>query len=177
MTSPRRRRAAALSHSLWLFCFCEAVWTLLTWTTNVESDVTGGCVSVAVTAALLPIFRDTATIRLTPARLVAAGSLAARSLVGVVTANVKLARRIWSPSMPLRSGMVEVATKARSDAGLAAVGLVTSLIVDNQIVDISRPRNRLLYHAVHVPTGGSAYDEINGPVDRRVAALEATVDG
>ena len=48
--------------------------------------------------------------------------------------------------------MVIVPTTESSDGGLAAVGLITSLIVDNQIVDLDRATHRLQYHAVAVPS-------------------------
>ena len=81
--------------------------------------------------------------------------------------NLSLSRRIWSPSRPLRPGMVIVPTEMRSDAGLTAVGLVTSLIVDNQIVDIDRKRGELQYHAVWVDTEDPDANrkKINGPVE------------
>jgi hypothetical protein len=52
--------------------------------------------------------------------------------------------------------------------GLAATGLISSLIVDNQIVDINRERSELQYHAVAVPHGNRQHpeDDINAPVER-----------
>ncbi len=99
--------------------------------------------------------------------------LAAGTLRGIVVANLKLSRLILTPSLPLRSGMVIVPTAARSDGGLAAVGLITSLIVDNQIVDVDRARHLLQYHAVCVPEGGreQAREAINGPVERMLEPL------
>jgi multicomponent Na+:H+ antiporter subunit E len=47
--------------------------------------------------------------------------------------------------------MVIVPTSQRSAGGLTAVGLVTSLIVDNQLVDLDRDGAQLQYHAVEVP--------------------------
>jgi multicomponent Na+:H+ antiporter subunit E len=69
--------------------------------------------------------------------------------------------------------MVIVPTDARTDGGLAAVGLISSLIVDNQIVDVDRGRHLLQYHAVTVPEGGrrAAREAINGPVERMLEPL------
>jgi multicomponent Na+:H+ antiporter subunit E len=131
-------------------------------------------VSALITAAMLPLLANTGTIRITPRRIAKAlvlGSLVARN---IVLANVVLARRIWSPSRPIRTGMVVVPTKVRSDAGLCAVGVITSLIVDNQIVDVDRARHTMLYHAIVVPDADAAYDDVNGPVDQRIADLERT---
>ena len=86
----------------------------------------------------------------------------------IVLANIELARRIWAPSRPLSSGMVIVPTQERTDGGLAATGLISSLIVDNQIVDIDRERSELQYHAVAVQHGNRQHpeDDINAPVER-----------
>jgi hypothetical protein len=45
--------------------------------------------------------------------------------------------------------------------------MVTSLIVDNQLVDLDRRAGQLQYHAVEVPEGGpeEARKAINGPVE------------
>jgi multicomponent Na+:H+ antiporter subunit E len=74
--------------------------------------------------------------------------------------------------------MVVVPTHERSDLGLTTVGLVTSLIVDNQIVDLDRRRHELQYHAVAVPEGGpeAAREEINAPVERCLEGLRTNDD-
>lgn len=61
-------------------------------------------------------------------------------------------------------------TTQRSELGLTVVGVVSSLIVDNQIVDVDRSRGRLLYHAVDVPPRDPevARDRINGPLERHL---------
>jgi multicomponent Na+:H+ antiporter subunit E len=74
--------------------------------------------------------------------------------------------------------MVIAATEAETDGALTAVGLLTSLVVDNQLVDLDRPRRLLQYHAVVVPPGGP--DEvraaINGPIERLLAPLVGPED-
>jgi multicomponent Na+:H+ antiporter subunit E len=87
-----------------------------------------------------------------------------------VDANLSLSRRIWSPSRPLRPGMVVVPTELRSDGGLAAVGLISSLIVDNQIVDVDRDRHELQYHAVWIDSADPEVNrrKINGPLEERL---------
>ncbi|AGP65519.1 hypothetical protein OEM_39840 [Mycobacterium intracellulare subsp. yongonense 05-1390] len=87
-----------------------------------------------------------------------------------MAANLSLSRRILSPSRPLRSGMIIVPTQARSDGELAATGLLTSLVVDNQFVDLDRGRHLLQYHAMAVPRG-PARESVNGPLESRVIAV------
>jgi multicomponent Na+:H+ antiporter subunit E len=150
-------------------------WVLLTWTPfSFETEAVGLVGSVVVAFALAP-FGEVARPWLIgdPRRVVAALRLVVGTLRGMVVANLRLTRIILTPSLPVRSGMVIVPTTARSDGGLAAVGLITSLIVDNQIVDVDRRRHLLQYHAVCVPRGDreQAREEINGPVERMLEPL------
>jgi multicomponent Na+:H+ antiporter subunit E len=155
--------------------WCFVTWVLLTWTLTVEFIVVGLVISVALAVALAPMGAVVAPWRLLePRRLFAAVVLLGDMTRRIVIANASLARRIWLPSRPLRSGMVIVLTRERSEGGLAAVGLLSSLVVDNQIVDVDQRDHELLYHAVDVPDGTAAqqYAAINGGIERRVAGVE-----
>jgi multicomponent Na+:H+ antiporter subunit E len=160
---------------LGLSCWCYLVWILLTWTCTAEQLLFGAVVALAVGAALSRLLGPVPGPwrLLVPRNAAAVARVAGTALVRVPVANVRLAARIWRPSRPLRSGMVVVPTEEHSDAGLATVGLVTSLIVDNQIVDLDRPHGLLQYHAVDVPEGGPAASRaaINAPVERALSGL------
>lgn len=153
-----------------LYVWAYGVWLLLTWTVTFEQLVFGGLLALAVSLALAPLGEVAAPWRLLDPRVLAAsGRLLAVSLVRIVHANVGLARRIWAPSRPLRSGMVIVPTSLESDGGLGALGLITSLIVDNQIVDVDRRRGELQFHAVSVPVDDSTQgrrEAITAPTER-----------
>ena len=107
-------------------------------------------------------------------RLVA---LAVTSLARIVRANVLLALRVWSPSLPLRSGMLVFPTKLKSDGALTAVALVSSVIVDNQLVDLEP--GRVQYHAIWVDSTDpeEAYEAINGPLERLLLPLDPGSSG
>jgi multicomponent Na+:H+ antiporter subunit E len=164
----RGRRVAALA--AWAY----AVWILLTWTATVEVFLVGAVVALGCGVAFAPLGEVVGPWGvLRPGRLGALLMLGAECAVRIVIANLSLTRRILSPSRPLRSGMVVVATEARSDGELAATGLLTSLVVDNQFVDLDRNRHRLQYHAMAVPEG-PARESVNGPLERRVIAMSRT---
>lgn len=162
-------RARRVLDTAGLAAWCLLVWILLTWTATLEQAVFGVAISIVVAALLAPLGPVVPPWRLpAPATARAAVLLLVTSVARVVVANVRLAARIWAPSRPLRSGMVIVPTRQRSVAGLTIVGLLTSVVVDNQLVDLDRRRRELVYHAVDVPEGGpeQAYAEINEPVER-----------
>lgn len=156
------RRVLALS--VWAF----GIWVILTWTRTLEQLVFGAVASVLVALALAPIGPVAEPWRfLVPRRLIALVRLLVACLWRILVANLGLARRIWDPRRPLAPGMVIVPTQMSDDAGLAGVGLLTSLIVDNQIVDVDRKRNALQYHAVAVPDGSpeAVRGSVNGPIE------------
>lgn len=162
------RRVFALA--IWSY----GVWLLLTWTATAEQLLFGAGLALAVAASLAPLGPVVGPWQLLrPARLVAVSRLAGYAAVNIVRANLGLARRIWSPARPLRSGMVIVPTIARTDGELAATGVITSLIVDNQVVDLDRSEHELQYHAVAVPEGDDRAEEINAPVERRIAKVRS----
>lgn len=158
-----------------LFCWAFLIWVLLTWTWMLETLLFGAGIAAAVAAGLAPLGEVAPPWRLlNPRRLGAACWLGLVAAGHIVTANLRLSRRIWAPSRPLRSGMVTAATRATSEGELAAVGLLTSVIVDNQLVDLYRSGHRLQYHAVAVPDGDAEQvrGAINGPVEHLVTRLE-----
>jgi multicomponent Na+:H+ antiporter subunit E len=162
------RRALALA--IWTY----AVWLLITWTATAEQLTVGAAVSVAIgcgLAGLGPVASPWSA--LAPRRFVRVVLLLGDSLVRIVRANVSLARRIWSPRRPVRSGMIIVGTEARTDGELAATGLITSLIVDNQITDLDRSAAELQYHAVDVPSGNGDQrrERVSGPTERQVLRI------
>ena len=165
------RRVLALS------CWAYLVWVLLTWTLTLETQLFGAGVALAVAVLLAPLGEVAPPWRLlAPRRLAGAAALLASVAGRVVVANLRLSRLIWHPRLrrpggPLRAGMVIVPTRYQAAGPLTAVGLITSLIVDNQITDLDVGRRQLQYHAVVVPDGGpeQAREEINGPVERLLA--------
>jgi multicomponent Na+:H+ antiporter subunit E len=151
-----------------LWCWAYLVWALLTWTLTVEQVLYGAAIALAVAVALAPLGEVAGPWLLLRPRALAGGAWLLVAAAGrVLLANLRLSRRIWDPRRPLASGMVITPTRERQDWGLAAVGVISSLIVDNQITDLNARAQELQYHAVAVPEGGQeqAREQVNGPVE------------
>lgn len=162
-----RRRVA-------LFVLAYTIWILLSWTRTVEQLAVGAALSVIVAAACAPLGPVLAPwSMLRPRRLWAIVATAFWAVGQIVRANLSLSRRIWAPSRPIRPGMVIVATEMETEGELTAVGLVTSLIVDNQLIDIDRERHEMLFHTVWVDSDDPSVNrqEINGPIEARIHAI------
>ncbi|HEX2191730.1 MAG TPA: Na+/H+ antiporter subunit E [Acidimicrobiales bacterium] len=148
-------------------------WTVLSWTASLEHILYGAVVSAVAALAVSPLGPAARPWLLADvrrlARLVA---LAGLCLLRIVRANVVLARRVWSPSLPLRSGMLVFPTEMKSDGAVTAVALVSSVIVDNQLVDVEP--GRVQYHAIWVGSTDEddAYEAINGPLERLLRPLD-----
>jgi multicomponent Na+:H+ antiporter subunit E len=151
------------------------MWVLLTWTLTLEQLAFGAAFAFAVAVALSPL-GDVAGPwwLLRPRRIVGVVRLALVASARILAANVKLAARIWSPRRPLASGMLIVPTEMTHDGGVTAVGLITSLIVDNQITDVNMAAHLLQYHAIAVPPGTreDARRAVNGPIEELLLFLE-----
>jgi multicomponent Na+:H+ antiporter subunit E len=151
-----------------LFCWAALVWVLLTWTLTVEQLLFGAAVSLVVAVALAPLGNVAGPWRLLRPRALIGGCWLLIATAGrVLVANLELSRRIWNPRRPLTSGMVISPTRERADWGLAAVGVISSLIVDNQLADLDARAHELQYHAVAVPRGDAEQvrQQVNGPVE------------
>jgi multicomponent Na+:H+ antiporter subunit E len=162
---PSRRILARL---IGLWCWGYLVWALLTWTLTVEQVLLGAFIAAAVAVALAPLGEVAGPWKLLRPRALAGGVWLLLAAAGrVLLANLRLSRRIWDPRRPLASGMVITPTRERTDGGLAAVGVISSLIVDNQITDLDARAHELQYHAVAVPHGGpeDVRAQVNGPVE------------
>jgi multicomponent Na+:H+ antiporter subunit E len=163
-----------ITRLLALFVWAYGVWLLLTWTVTFEQLVFGGLLAAVVACALAPLGEVARPWRLLDPRILfAVLRLLVVSLGRIVRANVELARRIWTPSLPLASGLISVPTSMRTDGGVGGTGLITSLIVDNQLADLDRRRNELQFHAVTVPDGDAAAKgaAITEPTERLLAPI------
>jgi multicomponent Na+:H+ antiporter subunit E len=169
VTGPQRMAMARRIAGL--FCWSYACWVLLTWTRTAEQLLIGAAIAAVVAVALAPLGAVAGPWQLlTPRRLAALAALLGYTAYRIVAANLRLSRLIWDPHLRrrLRTGMVIVETTEASVGGIAAVGLITSVIVDNQLVDLDPSQAQLQYHAVEVPEGGpeQVREKINGPVER-----------
>jgi multicomponent Na+:H+ antiporter subunit E len=156
-----------------LWCWSILIWTLLTWTPTVEQFTVGVGVSLLVALACAPLGPVAGPWALLyPRRIVPLLALVAAVSTRVVTANWHLSRLIWSMAGP-PSGMVVVPTDARTDGELTTVGVLTSLIVNSQIVDLDRRRHRLQYHAVEVTSRDPDVnrDRVNRAIEERTIAV------
>jgi multicomponent Na+:H+ antiporter subunit E len=148
-------------------------WVLLTWTATLEQLAYGVAVSIGVAVVLYPLGPVATPWRLLhPRRFLRLAAVLATSAGRILWANLVLARRVWLPSRPIRTGMLVVPTDLRTDGGITAIGLLGSIIVDHQLVDLEP--GRLQYHAVWVASADpiKARERINGRLERLLQPID-----
>jgi len=154
-----------------LFAWCYLVWLLLTLTPTVEVFLVGVPVGLLCAALLAPLAPAAGPWRLLrPATALHWLRATVRLGASIVRANVMMARLVWTRNVRPPSGMVVVPSRTGDTDLLATTGLLSSLVVDNQVVDVDPSRSELMYHCIEVPPeDADAYDLVNGPVERLVS--------
>lgn len=131
------------------FVFAFAFWLLLVGTLDRQELVAG--VLVAAASAVLTLGRPAVLggIRLTPYAPVAVLGYLGALLVALVRSNLDMARRVLSPSLPIRPAMVRVSTALRSDLGRLVLANSITLTPGTLTVDVLD--GELLVHWVDCP--------------------------
>ena len=148
-------------------------WLVLTWTVSAQQVVAGVVIAVGAAFALAPLAPVAAPWSvLAPSRAWRVLAIAGDCAVRIVEANVVLARRIWDPRLPIRTGMLVFPTPLRSEGALGAAGILSSLVVDNQIVDLET--GHLQYHAIWAEPSdpAHAHRRVMGRLEPLVHGLE-----
>lgn len=160
--------------AVWLWL----LWLVLSWTATVEQVAYGFVFAVVLAvplSALGPVARPWRLLH--PVRVFGAICLAGAYLRRMAAANLQLARRIWLPSRPLRSGMVVVDDPTETDGSCTALGLMTSTVVDNQLVDLGQDRGSraMQYHGVWITNDDPASnaDKIFGPLVKWIEVVRS----
>jgi multicomponent Na+:H+ antiporter subunit E len=121
------------------------LWVLLSGSLSAEELLTGAVVAVvaAVATSRFEIFDG---IRLIPYAPVALGRYLVYFTIALVKANLDMARRVLTPSLPLNPDVVEVKTELQSDLGKLLLANSITLTPGTLTVDVKG--DSLLVHWV-----------------------------
>ncbi len=87
----------------------------------------------------------------------------------VLLANIDVAKRVWSPSLPIRPQMIKVPYRVRTPFGLATY--TNSITLTPGTVTVRVEKGVLEVHAL---TDEAAQDLLSGEMHRRVCKVEGT---
>ncbi|MGB5253796.1 MAG: Na+/H+ antiporter subunit E [Sedimenticolaceae bacterium] len=151
------------------FVFSFVFWLLLVGSLDRQELVAG--LLVAGVVAMLTLGRPSVLdgIRLSPRAPLAFLSYLAALLVALVRANLDMARRVLTPSLPLRPALVRINTSLRSDLGRLV--LANSITLTPGTLSIDVEGDALIVHWVDCPPGSdveATTREIAGGFERHL---------
>jgi multicomponent Na+:H+ antiporter subunit E len=140
-----------LLHGVFLFLLLLALWLLLAGSLDPAEVIAGASVSLIVTLISRPHLVIFSGLKLTSKALPAFLSYLGVFLLELVRANLDMARRVLSPSLPLNPALVEITTELQSTLGKMALANSITLTPGTLSVDVVG--NRLVVHWIDVPPG------------------------
>lgn len=151
MTSTVTEPKASRRSYVLAFVVALLLWVLLVGSLAPEELAAGllvALVVVAVSGSRLAILDG---VRLRPAALLHIVGYLGYFLVALIRSNIDMARRVLSPSLPLRPAVVEVVTALESPLGRLVLANSITLTPGTLSVDVRG--DRLLVHWVDCPPG------------------------
>ena len=140
-----------IQHITLSFVFALVFWLLLVGSLSQQELIAGLLVAGAVAAMnadRTPILAD---LRITPLAPIAFLSYLGALLVALLRANADLARRVLTPSLPIRPAMVQIRTGLRSDLGRLVLANSITLTPGTLSVDVDD--DTLTVHWIDCPPG------------------------
>jgi multicomponent Na+:H+ antiporter subunit E len=136
----------SLPHYLFGFGVALGLWLLLTGSLQRQELLAGALVALVVTLVAGPRLAILSGLRLTPAAPLHLARYLGHFAVALVRANLDMARRVLSPSLPIRPAVVEVRTALRSTLGRLLLANSITLTPGTLAVDVRD--DRILVHWV-----------------------------
>lgn len=147
--NPSKANANNFSSGVFLFVLLFVFWLLLTGSLDLAELIAGLLVALVVTLISRPHLGIFNGLRLTPAAVPAFLAYLGLFLVALVRANLDMARRVLSPSLPLRPALVEVRTELQSPLGRLILANSITLTPGTLTVDVGE--GTLLIHWIDAP--------------------------
>lgn len=172
MDHPSADPRPSLAHYLFSFAVLFLLWILLAGTLRQDELVAGALAAVVVTLIAGPRLAILSGVRLSPLAPIHLVSYLATFFVALVRSNLDVARRVLSPSLPIRPGVVEVQTKLQSPLGRMLLANSITLTPGTLSIDIIG--DRLLVHWIDCPPGtdlGRATRAISESFERHISGF------
>jgi multicomponent Na+:H+ antiporter subunit E len=149
--TPIPREQARFSHGLFLFILIFLLWMMLSGGLDPAEMVTGLVVATVVTLASRPHLSLFSGLRLSPSAILPFITYLGIFFAALIRANLDMARRVLSPSLPLRPGVVEVKTALKSSLGRLILANSITLTPGTLTVDLQA--DSIFIHWVDIPPG------------------------
>ncbi|MEW8026429.1 MAG: Na+/H+ antiporter subunit E [Candidatus Thiodiazotropha sp.] len=170
--TPVQQEEAQFSHGLFLFIVVFLLWLLLSGSLDPAEVVTSLVVASMVTLASRPHLSIFSGLRLSPSAILPFLTYLGVFFAALIRANLDMARRVLSPSLPLRPGVVEVNTRLKSSLGRLILANSITLTPGTLTVDLQG--DSILIHWVDIPPGSdmeSATRDVTDKFERHLVGF------
>lgn len=154
MHTPDAQQSAAgmsIAHYLFVYLALFVFWLLLTGSGEPQEITVGALVALVTTLAAGPHLNIFSGIRLEPAAPYHLLRYVGYFCVALVRANLDVARRVLSPSLPIRPALVEVRTALQSNLGRLI--LANSITLTPGTLSVDLRGDHILVHWIDCPPG------------------------
>ena len=151
MSLPAPDMRPRLAHFLFAFAVSVLLWLLLAGSLQQQELVAAVGVGVLVTLIAAPRLGIFAGMRFSPRAPLYLALYLYKFFVALIVANIDLARRVLSPSLPIRPAVVEVKTELQSPLGRMLLANSITLTPGTLVIDVVD--DRLLVHWIDCPPG------------------------
>lgn len=151
MDRPASEAPASWQHYILAFVLALGAWMLLAGTLSGQELILGALVALVVTALSGSHLGVLTGIRFTLAAPLHVVLFLGAFLKALVLANLDLARRVLTPSLPIRPDLVEIETGLESALGRLLLTSAITLTPGTLSVDVKG--QRILVHWVYCPPG------------------------
>lgn len=172
MEQSSSRARPTFGHLVLAFALLVLLWLLLVGSLQHEEVIAALVVGSVVTAVSAPRLSIMSSIRLTPAAAVSLIRFLATFFPALVRANLDVARRVLSPSLPLDPAVVEVRTSLTSPLGKLLLANSITLTPGTLAVDVQG--DRILVHWIDSAPGTdieSATSAISQSLERHISGF------
>ncbi len=160
----------SLSHHVFVFGILLLLWVLLTGSLDVQELVAGTVVSLAVTLLFGSRFTILTGFRFSWLAPIYVLTYLGNFFIALLRANLDLAGRVLSPSLPINPALVEIRTSLKSPLGRLLLANTITLTPGTLTIDVED--DRLLVHWVYYPPGTDlqqATEQISASFERRLS--------
>jgi len=151
MSQPATEPRPGLVHYAFTFLVSVLLWLLLVGNLHPQELIVGVVVALLVTVLAAPHLGIFTGLRFTIAAPAALLRYLGRFAVALIRSNVDVARRVLSPSLPIRPAVVEVKTGLQSALGRLMLANSITLTPGTLVVDVND--DRLFVHWIDCPPG------------------------
>jgi multicomponent Na+:H+ antiporter subunit E len=151
MDRPSAEPRPSLPHYLFSIAVLTLLWVLLAGSLRQDELIAGVVVAVLVTLIAGPRLAVLSGVRLTPLAPLYLLTYLGTFFLALIRANLDVARRVLSPSLPIRPAVVEVETRLKSPLGRMLLANSITLTPGTLSIDIQG--DRILVHWIDCPPG------------------------